>query len=65
VEENFQNLSVLYFLRPLRDHLRPKFEQLVLQGRISLLKKGMNFQRILPTATGKHKGNKPFKLTIN
>jgi hypothetical protein len=28
----------------------------VLQRRISLLKKGMNFQRILPTATGKHKG---------
>uniref|UniRef100_A0A915NYW1 PH domain-containing protein n=1 Tax=Meloidogyne floridensis TaxID=298350 RepID=A0A915NYW1_9BILA len=38
-------------IQPLRDHLRPEIENLAIHRRIALLKKGMNFQRILPLKT--------------
>nr|CAD2152804.1 unnamed protein product [Meloidogyne enterolobii] len=38
-------------IQPLRDHLRPEIENLAIHRRIALLKKGMNFQRVLPLKT--------------
>ncbi|CAK5090153.1 unnamed protein product [Meloidogyne enterolobii] len=44
-------------IQPLRDHLRPEIENLAVHRRIALLKKGMNFQRVLPLKTIKESDN--------
>uniref|UniRef100_A0A914GQV9 ELMO domain-containing protein n=1 Tax=Globodera rostochiensis TaxID=31243 RepID=A0A914GQV9_GLORO len=44
-------------IQPLRDHLRPEFERMVLQLRINFLRKGLTFKRLFPQRLNHQQNN--------